>query len=199
MHLYVAINILGEKPCAHGEHEEVEGQVEHGGVHERIGAEDGREHRIPDEPDIAEAEHEPVHAPAPVGNAQKQREPVGRGEHDKSTRHGKPQAQPHFRLCGQLSGREHRAQDHARQRNVDDQLREHAVELVVHEAQPLRGVAHSHDDEQRDDLLEYAYHALGHGAKLSFSDCGTLARSFATLVGLLEQFAGQIVAKKSSC
>ena len=122
MHLHVAVGVLGEKPRAHGEYEEVEGQVEHGGVHVGVGAEDGREHRIPDEPDVAEAEHEPVHAPMPVGNAQKQREGVGHGEHDEVARHGKPQAQPYFRLRGQLGGREHRAQNHARQRDVDDQL-----------------------------------------------------------------------------
>ena len=161
-HLDAVFVIRRDKPCAEGERQQVEHDVVHDRVYDRLRPENGGQHRIADEARVAEDEHEAVHAAPAVGDAQRVGDQVGDGDEQRIAEHGKPDDLSHKRGIGQAIHVKHRRQDQRGQRGAQDKPREPLVEIGVHNARFLADIADAYSGEQghhlREDAAELAKH-----------------------------------------
>ena len=161
-HLDAVFVVRRDEPGAEGERQQVEHDVVHNRVYNRLRAEDGGQHGVTDEARVTEDEHEAVHAATTVGDAQHVGDQVGDGDEQRIAEHGKPDDLGHKHGIGQAVHVKHRCQDKRRQRGVQDKPREPLVEIGVHNARFLTDIADAYSGEQghhlREDAAELAKH-----------------------------------------
>ena len=160
---------FGDHEYANGEYEQVERNVEDGGVEDRAVAENRGKYGNPDEADVSEGDHEAVRSPFVFREPQQKR----CGERDRKddgvacTR--KQKYHSHGRCVGQLSAHEHRRDDEAGKRDIEEELRELTVETVVHDPGLSRDESEHHAQKEYDHLRFYRCEA--HGSAF-LSPCG---------------------------
>ena len=152
----LALSIAGDEPGAHREAQEVKGQVEDGGVDERVAAPNRRDNREAQEPDVSEHHHEAQDAALADGRAHKGGDDQGDHNHERVGHARVEKGRHDVRAARELRGIEHRPHDHGGKGDRQHQVGEAFVKGRRREACLFAAVSGADDEEEHDHLSEDA-------------------------------------------